>query len=308
MASWAEHLRFRHLRILLSLHETCNLSETARRMSLTQPALSKWLRELEDEMGSLLFERLPKGLAPTDLCDLFASRARLMINEMDRTLELLDALSKGVQGKLSIGTTPSAMADVLPAAFAEMQRQYPKTSLVIREGHIDELLPALHDGKLNMIVSVLEDRDYGGDIAQVRLYQEHMVVVAGAQHPLQGKRKVTWEMALSYPWLAAPISSLVFRELQHELALANQPMPEFIGEVASTVLVSTILQRTEALSIFTSRSAGFLKATGNIMPLQLATQRTLFVGVLWRKGTALSVLERGFIEALQSASGLDPFQ
>ena len=286
----------------MTLQETCNLSKTAQLMAMTQPALSKWLRELEADIGAPLFKRHSRGLVPTSECELLASRARLILNELDRTVDLLDALREGVQGKLFIGSTPSASTDVVPSAIASIYQRFPKSRMVVREGPVDILLPQLQDGRLNLIVSALEDRDYGDDIAQTRLYREHMVVAAGHRHPLQGKRKVTWEMAAGYPWINGPKDSLVFRELQHELALANQPVPEYLADVSSAVLTSNILMRTQALALMSSRSAAFFAKAGAIRVLNLATKRTTFVGVLWRKGVELGALGETFVKHLQLAS------
>ena len=299
---WANHLRLRHLRVLMSLHDTCNLSKTARSMAMTQPALSKWLKELEDELGEPLFTRHSRGLIPTEACGVLAERSRIILNELDETTELLDALRDGVRGKLHIGSTPSASTDIVPIAIAATHTLFPKAMVVVREGPVDVLLPQLLDGRLNVIVSILEDRGYGDDIAQTRLYREHMVVTAGAHHPLQGKRKVTWEMALQYPWINVPKDSLVFRELQHELALAHQPVPRFVGDVSSAVLTSNILLRTQALALMSSRSAAFFEKAGVLKILKIPTQRTTYVGALRRKKAELGPLGDEFMRQLQAAS------
>jgi len=298
---WSAHLRMRQIRILLALHDTGNLSRTARASAMTQPALSKWLKELEHDVGAPLFVRHSKGLVPTGACDLLAERCRLLLNDLARTIDLLDAYKEGVEAKLHVGTTPAASTEVIPASVAAMAQRLPRTMLVVREGPIDLLLPQLQDGRLDLIVSVLEDRHYGGDIAQSRLYREHMVIVAGTAHPLHQKHAVTWDAVTAYPWVGAPRDSLVHRELMHEFALANQPLPEFLGDISSSVITSNVLARTEALALMSRRSALLFERAGLIRILKLPMQRRLYVGALWRKELRLGESGDAFLQCLRES-------
>ena len=289
------------MRTLLMLHETGNVSRTARDMAMTQPALSKWLKELEQDLGIQLFKRHSKGLVPTRACDLLVERSRLLLTEYSRTGELLDALKHGVEAKLHVGTTPTASTEVIPSSIAAMARQLPRTRVVVREGPIDFLLPQLKDARLDLIVSVLEDRDYGSDIAQIRLYREQMVIVAGSSHPLCRQRKVTWPQLRGYSWVGAPTDSLVYRELMNEFALANQPIPPFVGDISSSVITSNVLARTDCLAMMSRRSALLFERTGLIRILKIALQRRLFVGALWRKQSELGQSGEAFVQCLKDA-------
>lgn len=289
------------MRTLLTLHETGNVSRTAREMAITQPALSKWLKELERDLGVSLFTRHSKGLVPTRACDLLAERSRLLLTEFSRTGELLDALKDGVEAKLHVGTTPTASTEVIPISIAEMAEKSPRTLVVVREGPIDFLLPQLKDGRLDLLVSVLEDRDYGAGIAQNRLYSEQMVIVAGASHALHQERKLSWAKVAAYSWVGAPKDSLVYRELMNEFALANQPVPTFVGDISSSVVTSNVLARTDSLAMMSRRSALMFERAGLIRILKLPLQRRLFVGVLWRKESQLGEPGAAFFQCLRGA-------
>jgi DNA-binding transcriptional LysR family regulator len=163
------------------------------------------------------------------------------------------------------------------------------------------MLPHLKDGQLDMVVSLLEDRDYGGGLAQERLYEERFVVIAGRNHALVRRSTVTWKDAVAYPWTGPPASSPVRRELEQELALANQPLPRFATEVSSTMLMATLLENTNMLSLVSSETAASLRRAGRIRVLPLAAQRRGHVGVVWRKDLVFGQLETGFLQALRQA-------
>lgn len=73
MANWAQKLKLQHLQTLIALGEQGNLTHVARMMNITQPALSKWLSQLEDEIGITLFERHSKGLRPSEAASCYCS-------------------------------------------------------------------------------------------------------------------------------------------------------------------------------------------------------------------------------------------
>ncbi|RAB20178.1 LysR family transcriptional regulator, partial [Burkholderia multivorans] len=80
---WTYRLRLRHLQVLLSLASTGNLSQSAAALATTQPALSKWLKELEEDVGLPLFERHARGLRPTPYGDALIEHARRVEAQLD---------------------------------------------------------------------------------------------------------------------------------------------------------------------------------------------------------------------------------
>lgn len=300
--NWTRHLRIRHLITLVALHETRNLSHTAAQMGISQPALSKWLREMEKDLGVPLFERHPRGLVPTEYCDLLVNRAQLVLNELDRTANLLEAVASGTSGTLHIGSTPVAMTDLLPAALAALQESHPSAFVRIQDGTLDTLLPQLESGKLDLVVSRLEERRYGGDIAHEVLYEESTVVVAGSRHPLAGMQNVTWPDALAYPWIGPPLHSPLRAELEQALALAQQPLPRIFVETSSTVLNAALLERTAMLGIISGRPARYLEAAGRIVILHLPISRASRVGVMWRRESPHGRLQQAVLDALRTAA------
>src|SRR5690606_36224902 len=132
----------------------------------------------------------------------------------------------------------------------------------IQDGTLDTLLPQLESGKLDLLVSRLEERRYGGDIAHEILYEESTVVVAGPHHPLAGMQNVTWLDALAYPWIGPPLHSPLRAELEQALALAQQPLPRIFVETSSTVLNAALLEHTTMLGIISRRPARYLQDAG----------------------------------------------
>lgn len=300
--NWAERLKFRHLKVLVALHDTRNLTLAAERMSMTQPALSKWLKELEEDLGMPLFIRNVKGILPTPHGEVLVATAKVMLSELERTAGVMDLMSEGLQGKVHIGVTPVAEAELIPASITGFIQRFPGATVNVTGNYLDALLPQLKDGRLDFVVSRLEDMDYGGDFAHERLYAETIAVICNKQHSLLRKRAPGWQDMLKFPWIGPPRNSPLYRELQHELALANLPLPRIVVEASSTILLGSILERTDMLSMVSSRTARYFVQSGRLSTLRFSPKRTNYVGLLWRKGKTMDSLAEGYLLSIREAN------
>jgi len=95
---WTHRLRLRHLQMLLSVAQTGNLSQSAEALNTTQPALSKWLKDLEADIGLPLFERHARGLRPTPYGEALIEHARRIEGHLDSARDDMDALREGGSG------------------------------------------------------------------------------------------------------------------------------------------------------------------------------------------------------------------
>lgn len=133
MANWAQKLKLHHLQTLIALGEQGNLTHVARMMNITQPALSKWLSQLEDEMGITLFERHSKGLRPSEGGKLLLQHAQRLINDMERSqYEIARFKQGGLVGSLKIGCSPVA-TDCVSQAILGLLTELPTLHLNIEE-------------------------------------------------------------------------------------------------------------------------------------------------------------------------------
>jgi len=297
---WIQRLRVRQLYVLVSLHETANLSLTAARLHMTQPALSKWLRELETDLGVELFERHSRGLVPTRFCDTLVEHARTVLGELERTGETLRAMSDGSVGQLLVGTTPIGTSGLLPACLGRYRRLRPGICVVVHENSLEKLLPQLKEGRLDCIVSRIEAPVDPAVVAEP-LLQEGICVVASRSHPLARLRKVGWVQARDYPWVMPQAGTPLRREFEVAMAALGEPPPRSAIEASSVVLIASLLQEGEMLAVMSDSVVQALSRLGRlkVLPLPLARQAT--VGVLRRAGAMPTPVQEDFLVCLRKA-------
>src|SRR5690606_28560978 len=120
---WTEKHRLKHLSFVLSLQETNNLSLTAKALNTTQPGVSKWLKELESEMGVILFERHSRGMFPTRHGQVLIAHAKRIVSNLDRASKDMQALKEGAWAKVVISMSCSAAASTLRHAVTLFMEQ-----------------------------------------------------------------------------------------------------------------------------------------------------------------------------------------
>lgn len=299
---WTQRLRTRQLYLLVALYEMRNVSRTAKHMGVTQPGLSKWLGELEEDLNVKLFQRNSRGLEPTEFCTVLVQHARAIIGELDRTQATIRLMANGVRGHLVIGITPTVATSVLPKAAYALGKRYPDAFLRIIEDRLDDLLSQLLEGRMDFVITRTDQARLDSGLRCDLLYPEHIRIVVGPTHPLARKRKVDWSDVMRHPWITPPKTSPIRRELEHELALAGQPTPRYRIESAATLVIVSMLQEGELVSPMSARLMNYFQSHKQVVPLPLPYLREGSVGVIRRREAVETPLHKAFLEALRQAA------
>lgn len=298
---WTHRLRIRQLHILVALHHTGNMSHTAARLNMTQPALSKWLAELEADLGVSLFERHAKGLVPTRYSDMLIAHANTILAEIDRTRHDLELMVAGATGHLALGATPGvAASDVAALSIAAMRAQFPQAFVTLSEGVLQDMVQLLHEGKLDYVIGRMDARVSCESLAYDPLYDESVRVIASREHPLAIQPEVTWADTRSYGWVGMPQGSQLRRELDFELAVAFEPPGKVCVETSAVLPTLAIVRHSDLLGLASSRVATYFEAQGFISVLALPYASKSGVGLLRRreyKATPIGALFRDSVLA-----------
>ncbi|WP_028215421.1 LysR substrate-binding domain-containing protein [Paraburkholderia mimosarum] len=268
---WTYRLRLRHLQVLLSLASTGNLSQSATALNTTQPALSKWLKELEEDVGLPLFERHARGLRPTSYGEALIGHARRIEAHLDTARDDMHALRQGGSGLVNIGTSGVSAADTVPLAVSRLLERMPSAQVRLVESTMNQLIPQLARGELDIVVG-RSGQQY--DVPQLQmetLYTEPINFVARPRHPLTAKAKLDWDDVLAYSWIVWPQGTPVRNAMETALASAGRALPPHCVESNSSILNLTLLNNTDLVGVASHRAAlrfEQLKAL-KILPMQL---------------------------------------
>ncbi|MCP2343042.1 LysR family transcriptional regulator [Actinomadura rupiterrae] len=153
-------MEIRLLGYVVAIAEEGSISAAARRMHLTQPTLSRQLRELERELGTRLFEREGRGLVPTEAGRALLRRARVILAEADAALADVRLAARGLSGRLTVAFGPSGINGPLGAALGRLHRELPGVELRLDESFSDaDMSEGVLDGRYDLSVHRLPMRD-----------------------------------------------------------------------------------------------------------------------------------------------------
>jgi DNA-binding transcriptional LysR family regulator len=145
-------MELRHLRYFLAVAEALNFTKAAALLRVAQPALSRRVQDLEDEIGVDLLKRSPRGVVLTAEGKVFLDKTRQILKLVDESVEKVRALTRGEYGELHVGYAPSPTVEILPPALAAFQKAFPRVRVLLHDLSERELIDGLQDGTLELAV------------------------------------------------------------------------------------------------------------------------------------------------------------
>jgi LysR family transcriptional regulator, regulator of abg operon len=194
-------MELRQLRHFVAVVEQGNLSLAARRVFISQPALTRSIKNLEDLLGTQLLERQPRGVVPTAAGELFYQYARMILNDCQRATEGIKTLKAGISGNVSIGIGAIFAEGVISQVVSLVAEQLPDVNLTVTEGYFEELVQALQMGRLDFLLTNFPIAVHSEELVMEPLLELEIAVVAGPQHPLAKRRNLALEELLDARWV-----------------------------------------------------------------------------------------------------------
>lgn len=254
------NLKLKHLQLLVALDEFRHLGRVADFLSVTQPAVSKMLAEIEHLFGLVLFTRSTRGTEPTAHGDTVVRFARSVLSDYSRTCEEIAAVNSGAAGHTSVGAMVVAMPVLLARAAALLKSRSAQTTLFIEEGDLTRLLPRLRVGELDLIVGRLEPGYASPDLYTEPLYEETMAIVARPDHALCEKARPTWSDLAKVPWVVPPAWASSRIKLNQMFYKHKLHPPADVIESASFLATMIFVRERGAIGFLASQVAHHFQA------------------------------------------------
>ena len=212
----AQKLRLRQLRCSVTVARMTSFVAAAESLGLTQPAVSRSVRELEQTLGHALFDRSTRGAELTrrgrDFLD--AAEAGLLQIWQGAKAVLGDV---GAQDTVRVGALPNVCSQFLPNVVAAFKSEFPGVRVVISPGTNAGLLNELRLGKTDLVIGRLSSSEDMRGLAFEALYDEPLVFVVRPVHPLASKHSSLRDV-LAYPILLPPEGTIIWQEVSRYLA------------------------------------------------------------------------------------------
>ncbi len=184
-------MELRHLRYFVAVAEMENVSRAALKLHVSQPALSRQIRDLEDELGFSLLERTAKSVRLTDAGRAFLDNARALLQNADDAVTKARAVASSEPTELHVGYSPTPTAEILPKTLRAFQAAMPNVHVKLHDWSNNAILEGMRDGRLQLGLIVPPAKASAlPDLRYEELFHERVCVAVAPQHPFARRRAI----------------------------------------------------------------------------------------------------------------------
>ncbi|MCE9660003.1 MAG: LysR family transcriptional regulator [Burkholderiales bacterium] len=291
-------MELRHLRYFVALADCLSFTRAAERVHVTQSTLSHQIRQLEDEVGQPLFERIGRRVVTTEAGALFLAYASRALEEVDQGIATLKPGGGGLTGQVRIGATHTFNIGLIPECVALFLARHPTVRIRVDELSADEISTRLHAGELDLGIAY---RPAGPtELWFEPLYNEEMVLVVSTAHPLAGRKRIRM-VELHQQRLVLVPDYFATRSLLDECFKASGAEPVVVAEMSTIAPMLGLVQRTQIGSIVATNAIPAGMSGLVMIPLESPTPiRT--PGILWRLGVKQAPRVQSFAVILRKTA------
>lgn len=225
-------MELRHLRYFVATGEEQHYGRAAGRLRVAQPALSRQIQDLEEELGFKLFERLPRGVKLSAAGKLFLEEARRILQEVSDAAARAGRVASGRSGTLRVGFTENASwRGVVPESFRRFRELQPDAELQLQPSASMEQLEAIRSGRLDAgFVNFMPKSD--PELDQLLVAHQHVELAAPKGHPLTKLKKVRLRNLRDVPfvWFPRWASPAFYDRMMDECYRGGLKSPRIVQE------------------------------------------------------------------------------
>jgi len=226
-----EIMELRHLHYFLKIAETLSFTQAASALRVTQPTLSHQIKQLEQEIGTPLFDRVGRSIQITEAGRIFRSHAQRALQELESGLATVTELDGLMHGLLRIGVFRSFGNSLLPAVLAEFYRAHPRVCVSIQQMSLADMEHGLVNGDLDLAITTYLPATSDRMVSE-ELFTEPLVLAVGEQHELHGHGTIRIERLAGMPLILRPAGT-PSRKLVENCFAARGLTPTIVIEMSS---------------------------------------------------------------------------
>jgi len=294
------NVSLRHLAYFTRLVDRGSFTAAAASLSITQPALSSAIRELEARLAVRLLDRVGSAIHPTIFGRLFYEHALSICRDVKRTEDEIAQLRSGAKGQLDICVGPSAVGSPLALTLVGMKQESPDLEIHVRMAILPNAIERLRNAEFSLHIGTrIGDVEFE-DIASEPIHALGFVIVGGPQHPLAKKRRIAAGDLLNFPWLFIGNFDAAVPQWRESFHREGLTPPNAAMDIRDVMLVQELLRHGPFLTALPSTIvAGDIRAKrlAAINPASFKWVRSL--EAFYRKNRSLSPTVTNFLARLK---------
>jgi len=197
-------IKLSDLHVLLTVVEAGSMNKAARLLNTTQPAVSRAIGTLEQTIGVRLLDRRPQGIEPTDYGRAVLDGGAAVFDDLRQTLKSVEFLTDPAAGSVRIGCSPLLAASFVSAVIDRVSRKYPRIAFDLVSAPVETVHRDLSERRLDFLITRKVGPVGDARLSFEVLFDDDLVIVSGARHPLARRRKVARRELAGQLWVLPP--------------------------------------------------------------------------------------------------------
>ena len=295
-------VELRHLRYFVAVAEAENVSRAALKLHVSQPPLSRQIRDLEDELGFPLLKRTAKSISLTETGRTFLNEARAVLQRVDEGVKKARAVATAGETDLHVGYSPTPFAEILPKTLRGFRKAMPKVHVRLHDRSNKTVLDGVRDGRLQIgLITRSQKPGALRDVQYEELFRQRVCVAVAPQHAFARRRAIPLTEVAAEPLIGLTredypnyydLLSIIFSKVKQK--------PSIIEEHDSMSGVMSAVEAGSGVAV----AVDFCYSFGNrVKFLHITPEPKPFsVGITARKGRLSSAAEKFWQCAKEAAS------
>ncbi|KVM60343.1 LysR family transcriptional regulator [Burkholderia ubonensis] len=287
-------MNFTHLAAFFAVVETGSVTAAAERIHVSQPALTREIKELEDRLGVSLFERLPRGMQPTEAGSMLASYAAQIFSLADAAETTIGEFAGLERGHLVFGASRTIGVFVLPHILHEFGQRYPGVSVEMSVSNTEEIEGGVSSGSHQ--IGFVEGSVNESAFEAQPVGRDELIAVASPSHPLAGKRRVSASALIHAGLVTREPGSGTRRAVEQAYAAHGLELKAMLS-IGSTDAIKRFLRMGHAVTWISRHAVIEELASKALVQLHvsgLRIERQFYL--IRRKSAVLSPSAKAFVE------------
>lgn len=287
-------MEFGQLRYFLVVAETANFTRAAKRLGISQSALSRSIQKLESELGQPVVERKSRSVALTEAGSLLQARAQQILSMLDDAkAEITD---DGQSGRIRIGVIPTIGPYFVPDVLRQLTKEFPQAKLIVQENTTEVLLESCRQGEIDLAILALPVQAKHLD-AEV-LFEEELLLVLPCGHPLIGVRKLRLCDVEAHPFVLLNEAHCLSDQIA-DYCRQGSFQPVAIERTSQLAMVQELVSLSHGISFIPQMARRLDRSDRRVYRSFASPKPTRKVAVVWNPYRFQSRLLKAFRECLR---------
>jgi DNA-binding transcriptional LysR family regulator len=293
----------RQLRFFRAILDAGSLGKAAEQLNMSQPALTKNLRRLEDELGLKLFDRNSRGVRPTEYGRCLSAHARAVSVDLEQALHEINALKSGTRGAVVIGAPPLLASQMLVMPIIQLNKEFPGVQVRVLTQSRD-FISGLLNGDYHFLINLLRGKR-PPDIRQELLFDDRLVLIARRDHPLRRMAVSSVRDLQPFSWVLPDRDNPHWGNIELFFESEAMPVPQSAVATNSVSVIRSVVLNSDYIGIVAATALPQSDFTRNGELIVINTNSVTMrrpIGIMWRNNQVMPQAVQRFFSIIEASA------